>query len=196
MAEESHAGAVQAEGAVPSETHATTQAHGGAAEVHAEPTALGLDATMWVAVAMLMVIGIAIWKKVPAIVTGILDEKIAGIRGQLDAATNLRKEAEALKAEYQAKAKQAAADADAMRALAEEEAKLILSKAKSDATALIERRKLSAEAKIAAAERAAIADVRAKVASVAAAAAGQLIASKHDGKADKSLVDAAIGALN
>lgn len=178
------------------ETHATTQAHGGAAEVHAEPSALGLDATMWVAVSMLIVIGIAIWKKVPAIVAGILDEKIAGIRSQLDAATNLRKEAEALKAEYVAKAKQAAADADSLRAHAEVEAKAILAKAKTDAAALIDRRTKSAEDKIEAAERAAIADVRAKVASVAAAAAGQLIADRHDGKADKSLVDQAIGALN
>ncbi len=179
--------------AVP-ETHASTEAHGG--EAHAAPAALGMDATMWVALAMLLVILLAIWKKVPAMIGGMLDGQIAGIKAQLDQATNLRKEAEGIKAEYEAKARAAEADAEAMKANAVEEAKLIVAKAKADATALIERRGKAAEDKIAAAERAAIADVRAKAASVAAAAAEVLIAKHHDGKADASLVDATISQLN
>ena len=141
------------------ETHATTEAHSGAEE-HVTPSALGFDASMLVALAMLAVIALAIWKKVPAMIAGALDSQIAGIRAQLDQATALRAEAEAIKAEYEAKAKQAAIDAEAMKAAAEEEAKLIVSRAKSDATALIGRRAQAAEDKIAAAERAAIADVR------------------------------------
>jgi F-type H+-transporting ATPase subunit b len=176
-------------------TTATTEAHGGA-EAHAKPKALGMDATMWVALAMLLVIGLAIWKKVPAMIGAALDKQIAGIKDQLDQATNLRKEAEAIKAEYEAKAKQAAADAEAMKAHAEEEAKAIVAKAKDDATALIGRRAKAAEDKIAAAERAAIADVRAQAASVAASAAASLIAAHHDGKADAGLVDETIAKLN
>jgi F-type H+-transporting ATPase subunit b len=175
-------------------TTATTEAHGG--EAHAAPAALGMDATMWVALAMLVVILFAIWKKVPAMIGGMLDKQIAGIKEQLDQATNLRKEAEGIKAEYEAKARQAAKDAEAMKAHAEEEAKLIIAKAKDDATALIGRRAKSAEDKIAAAERAAIADVRAQAASVAAAAAASLIAAHHDGKADAGLVDETIAKLN
>ena len=175
-------------------THATTEAHDGAA--HAVPSALGLDATMWVALAMLLVIGLAVWKKVPAMVGGILDTQIAGIKAQLDQATNLRKEAEAIKADYEAKAKQAAVDAEAMKAHAEEEAKAIIAKAKTDATTLIARRAQSAEDKIAAAERAAIADVRAHAASVAAIAAEALIVKHHDGKADAGLIDETIAGLN
>ena len=79
---------------------------------------------------------------------------------------------------------------------AAEEAKLIVSKAKEDATALIARRTKTAEEKIAAAERAAIADVRAQAAAAATAAAAALIAKGHDGKADKSLVDETISTLN
>jgi F-type H+-transporting ATPase subunit b len=175
-------------------TTATTEAHGG--EAHAAPAALGMDATMWVALAMLLVIGLAVWKKVPAMVGAALDKQISGIKEQLDQATNLRKEAEAIKADYEAKAKQAAKDAEAMKAHAEEEAKLIVAKAKEDASALIGRRAKSAEDKIAAAERAAIADVRAQAASVAAAAAASLIAKHHDGKADAGLVDETISQLN
>ena len=175
-------------------TTETTQAHGG--EVHTTPKALGMDATMWVALAMLAVIGLAIWKKVPAMIGGMLDKQIAGIKEQLDQATNLRKEAEAIKAEYEAKAKQAAADAEAIKAAATKEAEDIVIQARADVTALITRRGKMAEEKIAAAERAAIAEVRAKAASVAAAAAERLIAGGHDAKADKPLIDATIARLN
>ncbi len=173
---------------------ATTEAAGG--EVHAEPSALGFDATMLVALAMIVVIALAIWKKVPAMIAGALDKQISGIKAQLDQATALRAEAEAIKAEYEAKAKQAALDAEAMKASAHEEAKLIVAQAKSDATALIGRRAKAAEEKIAAAERAAIAEVRAKAASAAAAAAAQLIAKHHDANADAGLIDQSIASLN
>ena len=173
---------------------ATTEA--GAEVSHAEPSALGFDATMLVALAMLVVIGLAIWKKVPAMIAGALDKQISGIKAQLDQATALRAEAEAIKAEYQAKAKQAAQDAIDMKAAAEEEAKQIVATAKVAATDLIGRRAKAAEEKIAAAERAAIADVRAKAAAISAAAAAQLIATHHDAKADAGLVDQSIASLN
>lgn len=173
---------------------ATTEA--GAEVPHAEPSALGFDATMLVALAMLVVIGLAIWKKVPAMIAGALDKQISGIKAQLDQATALRAEAEAIKAEYEAKAKQAAQDAIDMKAAAEEEAKQIVATAKVAATDMIGRRAKAAEEKIAAAERAAIADVRAKAASVSAAAAAQLIAAHHDAKADAGLVDQSIASLN
>ena len=175
--------------------HSGTEAHGGAEE-HVTPSAFGFDASMLVALAMLAVIILAIWKKVPAMIAGALDAQIAGIKQQLDQATALRAEAENIKAEYEAKAKQAARDADAMKASAEAEAKQIVARAKSDATALIERRAKAAEEKIAAAERAAIADVRNKAASAAAAAAAQLIAAHHDAKADAALIDQSIASLN
>ena len=172
----------------------TSEAAG--SEAHAEPSALGFDATMLVALAMLVVIGLAIWKKVPAMIAAALDKQISGIKAQLDQATALRAEAEAIKAEYEAKAKQAAQDAVAMKAAAVEEAKLIVATAKVAATDMIARRAKAAEDKIAAAERTAIADVRAKAASVSAAAAAQLIAVHHDASADAALIDQSINSLN
>jgi F-type H+-transporting ATPase subunit b len=168
----------------------------GAEPEHAVPSAFGFDATMLVALAMLVVIGLAIWKKVPAMIAGALDKQIAGIKEQLDAATNLRAEAEAIKAEYEAKAVQAAADAETMKANAAEEAKLIIANAKKDATAMVARRAKMAEDKIAAAETAAIADVRGAAAATAAAAAEHLIISSTDANADATLIDASIASLN
>jgi F-type H+-transporting ATPase subunit b len=162
----------------------------------AEPTALGLDAGGWVAMSMVAVFGIMLWKKVPAMIAAALDKQIAGIREQLDAASSLRKEAEALKAEYAAKAKAADAEAEAIKGAANKEADDIVAQAKADATALIARRTQMAEDKIGAAERAAVAEVRARAANTASAAAAMLIAAGHDAKSDKPLVDATIARLN
>ena len=171
-----------------------TEAPGGVE--HAVPSALGFDATMLVALAMLVVIALGIWKKVPAMIAGALDKQIAGIRAQLDQAITLRAEAEAIKTEYEAKAKAAAQDAIDMKAAAVEEAKQIVASAHIAATDRIARRAKAAEDKIAAAERAAIADVRAKAAAVSAAAAEQLIKMHHDANADAALVDRSISSLN
>lgn len=161
-----------------------------------EPRAWLLSPGGWVAASMLAVIAIMLKMKVPAIVAGMLDKQIAVIREQLDAAKKLRAEAEALKAEYAAKAKSANADIAAMREAAAKEADEIVAKAKSDATALIARRTQMATDKIAAAERGAIAEVRAKAAAAASAAAESLIIAKHSAATDKALVDATIGSLN
>ena len=174
------------------ETHATTEP---AAEHHVDPTALGLNATAWVALAMIVVIALMLWKKVPAMIGAGLDKKIATIKAQLDEAASLRAEAEAIKADYERKAKAAAQEADAIVAHARQEADDIVAKAKADATALIERRGRMAQDKIAAAERTAVAEVRAKAASAATAAAAALISEAHDKGADKALVDQGISSL-
>ena len=166
-----------------------------AVEHHELPSALGLTPGGWVAASMLAVFGIMLWAKVPAIVAGMLDKQIGEIRKQLDDAAKLRAEAEALKAEYEKKVRDAARDAEAIKAAADEEAKAIVARAKADATALIARRGKSAEDKIAAAERNAVAELRAMAANAAAQAARGLIAQGHDAKADKALVDEAIAGI-
>jgi len=173
------------------QTHAGTET-----PLHeAEPSAFGLTAPAWIALAMLFVIAILIWKKVPAAIAAALDEKIATIRGQLAEAESLRKEAEALKAEYEAKAKSVDKDRKALLERARHEAEEIVAKAKTDAELLIERRGRMAEDKIAAEERAAVDQVRAAAADAAARAARRLIAERHDATADEQLVNQAIGEI-
>jgi F-type H+-transporting ATPase subunit b len=122
--------------------HAATEAHGGPAQQggHAEPKALGMDATAWVSLAMLVFIVLLLVKKVPSLIGGALDGRIAEIRKQLDEASKLRKEAEALKAEYEGKLKAATAEAEAIRTHAEEEAGQIVADAKTSAADLVMRR--------------------------------------------------------
>ena len=174
------------------ETKAGTEDHGGG---HAEPTALGFDASGWVAWAMVAVFLLMLWKKVPSAIAKALDRKIAGIRQQLDEAAQLRAEAEALRAEYEAMAARADAEAAAMIERAKAEAEGIVRQAETDAAALVERRTRMAEDKIAAAERAAVDEVRARAASAAAAAAETLIRDRLDAEGDKTMVDATIAEL-
>jgi F-type H+-transporting ATPase subunit b len=157
-----------------------------------QPTALGLTPPAWIALAMIVVIAVMIWKKVPAAIARALDSKIALIRDQLAEAEALRKEAEALKAEYEAKAASADKDRDALLERARHEADEIVAKAKSDSEALIERRTRMAEDKIAAEERAAVEQLRAAAAEAAAMAAARLIAERNDAGTDARLVDQAI----
>ena len=157
-----------------------------------EPTFLGLDAGGWVALAMLAVFALLIWKKVPGAIGRALDDKIALIRNQLAEAESLRKETEALKAEYEAKAASADKDREALMVRARHEADEIVAKAKADAEALVERRTRMAEDKIAAEERAAVEQLRSAAADAAAKATAKIIAERHDAATDAKLVDQAI----
>ncbi|OZA93789.1 MAG: hypothetical protein B7X57_03845 [Erythrobacter sp. 34-65-8] len=166
-----------------------------AGAVHLEPSLFGLEPYQIVSVAMLVLIAIMIWKKVPGMVTGGLDAKIAAIRTQLDEAKALRAEAEALRNDYSRKIANAEKDAEAMLEGARREADAILAKAEADSTAMVARRTQMAEDKIGAAEREAVDQVRAKAANAATAAARKLIVAKHDAEADSKLADEVIAGI-
>jgi F-type H+-transporting ATPase subunit b len=173
---------------------AHTEAHGG--EDHG-PTLLGLSAEGWVYTGVTIFFLIAFfYVKAHKIIAAGLDAKIADTRKALDDAANLRSEAEALLNDAKKKHSAAALDAKAMLAAAENEAGQVVAKAEADAKLLIERRQKMAEDNIAAAERGAIAEVRAKAAAIAASAASNLIGQNHNAKADAKLIDAAISQLN
>jgi F-type H+-transporting ATPase subunit b len=158
------------------------------------PAAITLALLFANATALVVLIGMLI-VKVPAKIAASLDKQIAGVRAQLDEAKALRAEAERLRGEYEAKAKAAEADAATMRAHAQAEANQIIAKAKHDAEELMARRTKRAEDKIAAAERAAIAEVRALAAETASKAAALVIAEKLDADADRAMIDRSIAGL-
>lgn len=162
---------------------------------HEGPSSYGLGAGGWVGLSMLVFIAIVLWKGAHKAIAGGLDGKIAEIKSQLDEAKKLRAEAEALRKEYADKIANAEKDAAAMLEHAKAEAEAIVAKAETDSKAMVERRKKMADDKIAAAERAAIDELRDRAARASAAAAGALIAERHDAGADSALVDQAISAL-
>lgn len=173
----------------------SVEARTGTTELHQTPSAFGITAPGFVALAMLVVVAIIIVNKVPAMIGKMLDARIDTIKRQLDEAKALRAEAEAMLAQAKARHAASADDAAKIVAQAEEEAKLLIEKAEGDAATLIARRQKMAEDKIGAAERQAVNEVRALAADAAAKAAGALIAQGHDAAADKALVDRTIGTL-
>lgn len=173
--------------------HTEVAEHGGG---HAEPSNLGvLTPGVWVALAMLVLIGVALWKRVPGTIGSGLDSSIAEIRKQLDEAKQLRAEAEALRKEYADKIAGAEKDAAAMIDNARREADSIVAKAESDTGEMIVRREKMAQDKISAAERTAVDDLRARAAGAATMAARDLIARNHTADRDQVLINEAIGTL-
>jgi F-type H+-transporting ATPase subunit b len=176
-------------------TTATTEAPGGVQPEH-EATLLGLGPEGWVYVGLTIFILIAIFvAKAPKKIMETLDARIAETVRELNEAKALRAEAEALLADAKARQAQSQKDAAAIIAQAKEEAEEMVHELEVSTTELIGRRQKMAEDKIAAAERMAIADLRAQAAKAATAAAATLIGQVHDAKADKGLVDDTIGKL-
>lgn len=174
---------------------ATTEANG--APPHAEESPYSPHSPeFWVYAGITIFILLAIFvAKAPKRIAEALDARIAETRRQLDEAKAIRAEAEALLADAKAKARASAGDAEAIVHHAEQEAEALIAKAEADAAELVARRGKMAEDKIGAAERAAVAEVRARAADVAARAAATIIADTHGATADKPLVDKTIAAL-
>ncbi len=178
------------------ETVAHTEAGHGGAATHAEPELLGLAPYQWVSISMLVLLAIAFFgAKVHKTISGGLDGQIGAIRAELDEAKRLRTEAEQLRDEYTAKITNAESDAEAMLNNARAEAEAILVRAEEDSKALVERRKRMAQDKISAAERDAVAQVRATAAAAAAAASRKLIGEKLDADADSKIADELIAGI-
>jgi F-type H+-transporting ATPase subunit b len=182
------------------ETHvpvgAETSAGTEVAAHHEEALLLGQGAEFYVYVSMAIFFALAIiLGKLPQRIAGALDDRIAGVKRQLDEAKAIRAEAETLLADA-GKARDAATrDAAAIVARAESEAAELVAASQKAAELTIERRTAAAEAKIAAAERAAEAELRADVARRVTAAAATLIAANADKALQSQLTDDAIAGL-
>jgi len=125
----------------------------------------------WVAVSMVIFLGIVIYMGVPGKLAATLDARTERIGKELAEAQRLREEAQALLAEYERK-----------REEAEKIAEDIIAQARTEAEAY-------------AAELQALKEVRAAASDLAIAAAARIIAAEVTGDKAAKLVDAAIGAV-
>jgi F-type H+-transporting ATPase subunit b len=147
------------------------------------------DPETWVAVGFFILVGVALYLKVPAMVTRALDERAERIRAELDEARRLREEAQALLAEYQRKQNDAAKEAEKIIALARDDANAFARESRLRLAESLERRRRLAEDKIARAEADAIEDVRRHAADVAIAAASRLLGQELSPAKAKGLID-------
>jgi len=142
----------------------------------------------WVAVGLLIVVGIFLRVRVPAMLAKFLDERSAAIAGELDEAKRLREEAAGVLASYVQKAAQAESEVSAIIADAKAEAERFAKEMRAQLRAQIDRRAQMAKEKIEQAEAAALAEIRAIAADRAAGAAEKLIAARMDEPRSAALV--------
>jgi F-type H+-transporting ATPase subunit b len=148
-----------------------------------------------VLVAFLIFVGVLIYAKVPARLTGMLDARAAQIKTDLDEARALKEEAKTILASYERKKKEVAEQADRIVAKARDEALAAAAEAKADLKAAIARRLAAAEDRIASAEAAAVREVRERAIAVAVAAAGDVLGKQMTADRASASVDAAIATV-
>lgn len=145
-----------------------------------------------VSVSFLVFVGILVYFKVPGKVGALLDSRAAQIKLELDEARALREEAKTLLASYERKQKEVKEQSDRIVAGAKAEAEAAAEQARKDLIVSIERRLAAAKDQIAAAEAAAVREVREKAISVAVAAAGEVLAKQMTEEGSAASIDAAI----
>jgi F-type H+-transporting ATPase subunit b len=152
------------------------------------------DPRSWVAVAFVIffvLFGARLWKAL----SGMLDQRTAAVRAELDEASRLRREAEAMLADASKRREAALTEARALLEGARAEAARLAKSAAEDAEAAAKRREKMALDRIAAAEKAAVDEVRITAADVACVAAGRVIREGLTPEVGSALVDHAITGL-
>jgi F-type H+-transporting ATPase subunit b len=165
------------------------------AEVSGLSMELFHDPEFWVGLGFLMVLGIFVWKKVPALLAKLLDSRAAAISKELDEAKRLREEAAAVLAGYMQKVAHVESEVAAIVADSKAEAERFAKETRAQLRAQIDRRAKMAQEKIGQAEAAALVEIRALAADAATIAAEKLIAARMDEKRAASLVEASIKEL-
>ena len=150
------------------------------------------EAEFWVAVGFVIFIGILIYVGVPKMLTDALDARGNRVKAELDEARRLKEEAQKLLVEYQAKRREADAEAAAIVEGAKAEAERIAEESKTRMQEFVARRTKMAETKIAQAEAQAVADVRAAAAEAAVTAAEKILSDSVKGKVADDLVSRGI----
>lgn len=148
-----------------------------------------------VAISFTLFIGVLVYFKVPGMIGGLLDKRANQIRADLDEARKLREEAQELRASFERKRQGVAEQAERIVAKAKADAALAAQQAKVELEATIARRLQAATDQIAAAETAALRQVRNAAVQTAVAAAGDVIAGNLSAAQVKAMMDDSIAAV-
>jgi F-type H+-transporting ATPase subunit b len=152
---------------------------------------MAFDATFWATVALVVFLALITYLKVPGMITKALDGRIKQIEDELAEAERLRAEAKALLEDYQRRREEAEKEAEGIVAAARDEAFRMTEEAGAALDTLIARRTKAVEQKIAQAEAAAVAEVRARSADLAVEAARVLL-QKQMANSAEALVEKSI----
>jgi F-type H+-transporting ATPase subunit b len=152
------------------------------------------DPELAVAIAFAIAV-VLVSRKVWQTLSGLLDDRAAKIKAELDEAQKLKDDAQKMLGQFQRKQRDALQEAEAIVAHARGDAARLVERAKRDLEAVIDRRQRLAQEKIALAEAKALAEVRNAAVDVAIGAARQVIAERLGDAQGQVLVDQAIAEL-
>ena len=153
------------------------------------------DATFFALVALVIFLGIAAYAGAFKTLGAGLDGRAHRIRRELEHASQLRKEAEALLAEYKQKRLDAETEAASIIAAAKTDAEDYAAETRRKLSESLDRRTRQAEQKIAQAEAAAVKDVRNAATELAIAAARHMVADVSRGAEGATLIASSIEAV-
>ena len=145
-----------------------------------------------VGIGFVIFLGILVRVGVPGMITSKLDERAVRIKAELDEARALRDEAQALLASYERRQKEVKAQAEDIVTAARLESEKAAEAAKEEIKRSVARRLTTAGEQIAAAEQAAIRQIRDQAVAVAVAAAGDVLKQKMAPESAGRLIDGAI----
>lgn len=161
---------------------------------HALTGVVWAHGVFWVAAAFVIFFGLfgrMIWRALAAM----LDARAAAIRLELEEAARLRREAQEMLRDAQARREEALAAAKKLLEAAQTEASRLAAATRAEAEAAAQRRERMAIERIAAAEKAAVNEVRQAAIEVASAAAQEVLGGGLGAEADPEIVDHAIAGL-
>jgi F-type H+-transporting ATPase subunit b len=154
-----------------------------------------LDAEFWVAAAFAIFVGLLLYLGVHEMMFRFIDRRRDQISAELEAARELKLEAQALLAQSWGKRRAAEHEASAILAAVNGEIERMLAEARTKTSQFVVRRTGMAEARIARAEAQALADVHGTAAAAAVDAAGRILTATVKGEIADRLVGAGIAEL-
>jgi F-type H+-transporting ATPase subunit b len=152
------------------------------------------DPRNWVVIAFFLFF-ILFGKKLWGAFAGMLDARAVAVKAELEEASRLRREAESMLRDAEKQRASALADAKTLIEGAHSEASRLTAAAAAEAEASAKRREQMAIDRIAAAEKAAVDEVRLVAADIATIAARQVLSESLTPDADAKLIDHAISQL-
>jgi F-type H+-transporting ATPase subunit b len=150
------------------------------------------DTNIVVAIGFVIFVGIIVYFGVPGLLARKLDERAVRIKAELDEARELRDEAQTLLASYERRQKEVRAQAEDIVTAARAEAQKAAEAAKEEIRRSVARRLHTAGEQIAAAEQAAVRQIKDRAVTVAVAAAGDVLRANIKAAEANRLIDAAI----
>jgi F-type H+-transporting ATPase subunit b len=106
------------------------------------------DATFWVAISFIIFCLIIVYKKIPQVISNLLDSKINEIKSEIDNAKNLKHESEKLLQKYKSKIEEAHAERSQIINNEKRETEIFIKESEKKFEQLIENKKKSLEQKL------------------------------------------------